>query len=99
LGEDVPDLPSGVPPALQKLDLPELRELYHRYRDCGAGSAANDWADLADRMGFIVALFRKRQQDLDLFKPPFPPDREQQILQGLIPAEELNDVPPGDPVG
>ncbi len=99
LGEDVPELPSGVPPALERLDLPELRELYHRYRDCGAGSAANDWADLADRMGFIVALFRKRQQELNLFKPPFPSDREQQILQGLIPAEELNDVPPGEPVG
>lgn len=99
LGADVPILPSGVPPALQQLELPELRELFERFRGPNsgdAGSAANNWANLDDRMGFIVELFRVRQQELDLFGPPFPPDREQHILAGLIPAEELGEVPAGD---
>src|SRR5690606_23627459 len=73
LGGDVPDPPGGPPPELRTIELPELQELFTRFRvnfDSNAGSAAQNWASLEDRMRFIIALFRSRQQDTSLFEPP-----------------------------
>ena len=42
------------------------------YANSLQGSGAGDWTELADRMNFIVDLFRTRQFDENLFAPPFP---------------------------
>lgn len=73
LSGDVPDPPGGIPPELKSIELPELRELFVRFHvnlESNAGSAAQNWARLDERMRFIVALFRSRQQDTSLFGPP-----------------------------
>ncbi len=43
---------------------------WDRTPDSLVGSAASDWSDLADRMNFILDLFRSRQQDPALFANP-----------------------------
>lgn len=89
LGGDVPDLPGGGPRELQSFDLPELKELFSRYHvgsGSNAGTAARNWARLDDRMGFIVALFRSRQQDQSLFGPPFA-DGEWERGEGSLAAD------------
>lgn len=92
LGSDVPQLPSGFPPELRDIELPELRELVRRFDpnlSSTAGSAANNWARLEDRMGFIVELFRSRQQDEKLFLPPFSPAQEEALARGIVPSGAL----------
>ncbi len=82
LGVDVPVLSgedSLFPRALQTLDgptivNPTLVELFAKWdptHGTGRGSAAHDWADLGQRMGYIVNLFRSRQQELCLTAQPF----------------------------
>ena len=44
-----------------------------RTPDSVLGSGARDWTELADRMNFIVDLFRTRQFDEHLFASPFSP--------------------------
>jgi hypothetical protein len=75
LGHDVPPLPGGDrwPPALRELQTPEPATIVGRYdRTHGslAGSAAHDWAKLDSRMNYIVNLFRTRQQQESLLRPP-----------------------------
>ena len=53
----------------------------------GSPSGAHDWAQLPERMNFIVNLFRSRQRDPDLFKPPF------KVSQ--VAALSRREVPPG----
>jgi hypothetical protein len=92
LGSDVPSLPSGAPTALQSIELPELRELFARFHaspGSNAGSGANNWARLEDRMGFIIELFRSRQQELDLLSPPFDPAQEADLARGVVPSGAL----------
>lgn len=76
LGDNVPRLADGAmfPAELAVIDNPELRALLtalDRTPDTLAGSAANDWARLDDRMNYIVDLFRSRQRDRALRQPPF----------------------------
>lgn len=54
-----------------------------------AGSAAEDWADLDQRMRYIFCYFRSRQASPDLFGPPFTPAQEAALLEGRIPAPPL----------
>jgi hypothetical protein len=81
LGRDVPPLPGTdrlFPAELAQLDLPALCELmteWDRTNGTGRGSGASDWADLRQRMGYIVTLFRSRQRLVDLTVPPFTPDQ------------------------
>ncbi|HSC86725.1 MAG TPA: hypothetical protein VLC09_05620, partial [Polyangiaceae bacterium] len=92
LGEDLPDRPNVFPPELRELRDSELVQLVQRYDHqltTTLGSGANDWADLQDRMGFIVALFRSRQQDRDLFEPPFSAGQEVELAQGQVPSGVL----------
>jgi hypothetical protein len=75
LGHDVPPLPGGEPwpPALRKLGKPEPAAIVGRYdltHGSLAGSAAHDWALLTSRMNYIVNLFRTRQQQESLLRPP-----------------------------
>lgn len=76
LGDNVPRLADGAmfPAELAAIDNLELQGLLRaldRTPDTLAGSAANDWSRLADRMNYIVDLFRSRQRDASLRQPPF----------------------------
>ncbi|MEM9043015.1 MAG: hypothetical protein AAGD33_24280 [Actinomycetota bacterium] len=80
LGVDVPAPPGAplFPHALRRLDHPPLVDLMARWDPTGGtgrGSGARDWARLRDRMGYIVNLFRSRQQVMALTARPF--DAEQ----------------------
>ena len=54
-----------------------------------AGSAAEDWSDLSQRMRYIFAYFRSRQRDLRLQQAPFNRHQTTDILNGSIPEGEL----------
>jgi hypothetical protein len=71
---------------------PELRELIARYEpvppvldDCGA----EDWSVLAQRMHYIVHLFRAYHEDEALSSPPFTPAQVERLLAGELPEGEL----------
>lgn len=67
------DLSGGYPPALATIENPELRAVHQQYDptpDSLAGSAAANWADFAERMHFILELFRSRQSAARIFEPP-----------------------------
>lgn len=78
LGNDLPP-PPGMestlfPPHLRTLESPELRALLARLDhspDSLKGTGAKDWSRLAQRMDYIIDLFRTRQSDPRLFDPPF----------------------------
>lgn len=90
LGRDVPALPGAplFPDALMQLDLPALCALmdeWDRTHGTGIGSAAGDWADIHQRMGYIITLFRSRQQHLALTQPPFTSDQISWMVDGEVP--------------
>lgn len=90
LGDDVPPLADGsmFPPDLSELDLPELQQLLGEWdatRGTGVGSGARDWADLHQRMTYVVNLFRSRQQDLALTVPPFTTGQLAWMVRGEVP--------------
>jgi len=74
LGGALPLLPDGsvYPPPLRELTHPELAELFGRLvpHPDSPGRGALDWANLDDRMDFIVRLFRAQQRNPRLFAPP-----------------------------
>jgi hypothetical protein len=51
--------------------------------------AALDWADLDQRMRYILTLFRTRQQDEHLFVAPFTAEQRDTIREGRIPSSAL----------
>jgi hypothetical protein len=55
----------------------------------GLASGASDWADIPERMHFILTLFRARQQDRRLFEQPFSAGQQAEITAGRIPAGAL----------
>jgi hypothetical protein len=94
LGWDVPS-PHGqpmFPEVLQDLrnqDLVALLQQYDRTWNTTAGSGAQDWASLADRMHYIADLFRSRQRTATLYDSPFTVDQCAAIREGRIPSGEL----------
>jgi hypothetical protein len=97
LGRDIPRAaaaPSYLPVPLQNITTPEsLVELLLKYdRARGStdvGSASVDWANLDDRMNFIVNLFRSSQQDLELLTQPFTPEQRATFAAGKMPTGKL----------
>ncbi len=94
LGANVPPLSPAAdfPTALRALSLPQLLAFAEHYLstlDSDAGTAAHDWADLEQRMDFILDLFRSRQQTRDLLDPPFTEAQWQDIERGVIPTGPL----------
>lgn len=94
LGKDLRPLPGRplFPAALQAIEDNELRALLARYHVDGSNAAesgAADWADLMERMRFILTLFRARQQDLRLFSQPFADAQRNAIAQGRMPQGPL----------
>ena len=90
LHNDVPSRAGVFPEDLLKLansDLIELLGRFDPHLDTLILSGANDWANLNDRMGFIVDLFRSRQQDLTLFGDPFTAQQLALIEQQTVPSD------------
>ena len=94
LAEDVPadgDAPR-FPADLSRITTPELVEFLERYdrtRGTGVGAGARDWADLDERMSYIVNLFRSRQQDADFLRRPFEPTQWDVMQEGRVPPPPL----------
>lgn len=92
LGRDVPPLPDGErwPAALAEPDLPTLVDLLDTWDPTGGtgiGSGASDWADLHQRMGYIVNLFRSRQQTGSLTSSPFTGDQLHEMRSLRVPDD------------
>jgi hypothetical protein len=88
LGVDQPLV--SLPEALRLIDDPEaLRVLWTTYDVPSAHTGARDWASLADRMNYIINLFRTRQQDAELFTPPFSRLQLDDLHERRIPAGRL----------
>jgi hypothetical protein len=86
------DLTAGFPETLRHLSDPDLRALLARFDptpDSTAGSGALDWADLPDRLHFIIDLFRCYQESRDLFDAPFSPQQVADLKAGRLPAGPL----------
>lgn len=85
LGED---LVGEFPSSLASLEDASLLQLLRRLDptpDSLAASGARDWADLHDRMHFIVDLFRLHHEDRSLFGPPFSSVELEAIRGGRVP--------------
>ncbi|AUX45936.1 hypothetical protein SOCE26_074380 [Sorangium cellulosum] len=94
MGRDIPALSSGkmFPAEIETIDNIELRALLYeldRSPNTLVGSAASDWADLGERMHYIVDLFRSRQQASDMLKAPFTPAQIEVIRRGGLPQGSL----------
>jgi len=94
LGKDLQRSPGRqlFPPDLQSVEMSELRDMlatYHADASTADESGAVDWADIPERMHFILTLFRARQQDSRLFEQPFSEAQRRAIAAGRIPQGAL----------
>ncbi len=97
LGRDIPPtaascdfLPQALVDVADPTELSALVKLYDRAKgDSDKGTRSIDWRLLADRMNFIVNLFRSRQQDLELLEPPFSADQRAVFEQRKMPNPSL----------
>jgi hypothetical protein len=71
-GDDLPPASARrtLPAPLAALRNEELAALVTRFTR-GRGTRPVEWSDLADRMRYLVTLFRAHQRRLELFEPPF----------------------------
>jgi hypothetical protein len=86
------DLKGGFSPLLQHITNPELNALLDKLDptpDSLAGSGARDWADLPDRLHFIIDLFRSYQENQDLLDPPFTSHQTEVLKKGELPEGRL----------
>lgn len=86
------DLPGKFPAELQTIHAPELKALLTQVDptpDSLHETGAVDWADLPDRLHFIVDLFRCYAMSPDLLKPPFTPEQIAEIKAGNLPGGRL----------
>jgi hypothetical protein len=89
LGED---LSAGFPASLERIEDPELTallEVTDPTPDSPVDSGALDWADLPDRLHFIVELFRCYQEKTELFTPPYDPEQVEALKAGRLPKGKL----------
>jgi hypothetical protein len=93
LRQDVPPLPDGMFPlelcALSETPAEASYAQWDKTGGTGNPSGAHDWAELDERMNFIVNLFRSRQQDATLFEAPFSPAQLAVLQQGHLPPGPL----------
>jgi hypothetical protein len=94
LGRDLQNSPGRqlFPSALQSVEMNELRDMlaiYHADGSSADESGAVDWADIPERMLFILTLFRARQQDSRLFEQPFSEAQRCDIAAGRMPQGAL----------
>jgi hypothetical protein len=84
------ELTGEFPENLRNLEHHELRSLLARIDptpDSLSGTAARDWADLGQRVHYIVDLFRRHQESPGLLTPPYTPQQVQRILAGQNPDD------------
>jgi hypothetical protein len=93
LRQDIPPLPEGMfPLGLRALSGTPAEASYAQWDTTAATgnpAGAHDWAELDERMNFIVNLFRSRQQDPTLFDPPFSAAQLAVLQQGQLPPGPL----------
>ena len=82
------------PEALQSIHDAEAVELLEHYLaldpDDTGEVGADDWTALAQRMRYIIALFRSRQQTAALYRQPFEDQQHAAILDGKTPGGSLD---------
>ncbi|MDX1941621.1 MAG: hypothetical protein SFU99_13770 [Saprospiraceae bacterium] len=86
------DLQASFPESLQQVNNPELQLLLQQVDptfNSVKESGAIDWADLPDRLHYIVDLFRCHQETEDLLKAPFTQEQVKIIKEGIIPSGDL----------
>jgi hypothetical protein len=93
LHHDVPGLPDGLfPSTLTNLDGSPAAGPYGEWDTTegkGTPTGAEDWAELKERMNYIVTLFRSRQRQAALFNPPFTDAQLDVLAQGTLPPGPL----------
>lgn len=94
LGHDVPRLPHGAMfpddlAELEHVDLTALARRYDRSWNTTVGTAASDWTSLADRMHYIIDLFRSRHRERTLHEPPFSAQQVAEMAAGRVAAGPL----------
>jgi hypothetical protein len=82
------NLDMAFPAWLERITLPDLAQLLARFEpppgmpdDCGAG----DWANLNQRLHYIIHLFGAFQERTEIFDPPFDRAQTAAIQAGRIP--------------
>ncbi|GAA3846314.1 hypothetical protein GCM10022243_10610 [Saccharothrix violaceirubra] len=86
------DLTLPFPPSLATLTDPALLELLARLDptpDSPLDTAARDWSDLADRLHYIVDMFRCTAERADLLDCPFTADQVDAFTAGRLPGGRL----------
>lgn len=86
------DLDTVFPESLKQIHNPQLRRLIETHDptpDSLLDSGALDWADLPDRLHFIIDLFRCYQETQELLAPPFTPEQVEALKAGRRPAGNL----------
>jgi hypothetical protein len=86
------DLSIGFPETLRQIanqDLKLLLEKLDPTPDSPIDSGALDWADLSERLHYILDLFRCYQENRDLFAPPFSPEQVEALKSGRLPVGRL----------
>ena len=86
------DVTGQFPESLLRLTDPELLAFLRAVDptpDTPLGSGSEDWAELLDRMHFIVDLFRTRHEDATLRHAPFTPDQLRAMADGRTPDGDL----------
>jgi len=86
------DLSLDFPESLRQLANPELLQFLQKHNlssDDLRGSGAQDWADLPERLHFILDLFRCYAERADLFDPPFSQEQLRAMLDGQMPEGRL----------
>ena len=86
------DIAASFPDTLKHITNPELRNLLGKNDptpDSPLDSGTLDWADLPDRIHFIIDFFRCYQENQDLFAPPFTHEQIEAIKDGKLPTGRL----------
>ncbi len=84
------DLSASFPASLNTLTMSEALELIRRIDptlDSTHESGAEDWANLSDRMHFIVDFFRCFHEDPRLFDHPFTEAQIEEAKAGRVPKD------------
>lgn len=86
------DLAAGYPKSLNQITNPELCAFLEKH-DLSQGSVygtgALDWAELPDRLNYIIGLFRCYQEHQELSAPPFAPEQVAALSEGRLPSGRL----------
>lgn len=86
------DVSAEFPADLREVTNPDLLSLLGRVDptpDSVRESGAADWANLTERLHYIVDLFRCYQGSKQLLEPPFSPDQVAELTKGNLPGGRL----------